>query len=196
MLLQEDRPVADLDSIDAVVERLLPAIRETFYQSLPWRLAVPGAALSCGSGAILIPGADASDLSGLASLLLQEDDCKLLADDVVLFSGEEMRIEPMALPQASKRDAKEVRLRPTSQSMPLSAIVVPTERPGAGPFLVPLTPAETLEALLKASCRARPPVTPQSMAHLVSWIERLPAWQIVHEDPLEAKALILDLLRR
>jgi hypothetical protein len=195
-LLLEDRPVAQLDSVDAVVERLLPAIRDTFYQSLPWRLAVPGAAISCSGGTILIPGTDASGPTGLAGLLLQEDDCELLADDLVLLSGEEMRIEPLALPQALKPDGLESRPRPARQAMPLRAIVVPTGRPGVAPFSVPLTPAETLDALLKASCRARPPVTAQSMAHLVSWLGRLPAWQVVHDDPREAKALVLDLLRR
>ncbi|HKY94382.1 MAG TPA: PqqD family peptide modification chaperone, partial [Kiloniellales bacterium] len=196
LLLQEDRPLAQLDSVDAVVERLLPAVRDLLYQSLPWRLAVPGAAVSCNGGAILIPGAEAAGPSSLAGLLLQEDDCELLADDLVLFSGEEMRVEPLALSQRSKREATEPRPRPARQAMRLSAIVIPAARPGAAPYSVPLTPAETLDALLKASCRARPPVTSQSMAHLVSWIGRLPAWQVVHDDPLDAKALVLDLLRR
>lgn len=218
-LLRDGRQLAEFGSIDAALRGLGGAIRDAFYDFLPWRLAVPGAAVSRGRDTILIPGLNEVGGSSLAATLLQDDEWELIADDLVLFSGERMRIEALTLPSVQQGEGMDLcwhwlptpttaptplaataaRHRSTSpavrQPRELRAVVVPTRRPGVEPYLVPLTPGETLGALLKSSCRIRPPVTAQAMAHLVSWIERLPAWQLVHAEAADARTLVANLLR-
>lgn len=208
---------SDLDGLlESVTAKLVDAVHDQSANAL----SLHSAAIGDGCNCVLMPGRSGSGKSTLTAALVAAgysyftDDTVLLDDDFeaiplpspLVLKGEKWPGLAPILPDIAhlpiyERVGTDVRYWSPPQSgvaqgpLPVCAIVFPTFKSGQPFHVEELSPSQTLERIVGASCMIRAPIDDVVLDELIAWLEKVPSYAMTYGALSDPMAFVTGTLR-
>jgi hypothetical protein len=190
------------------------------HPEIDWLAMIHGGAVARGGGGFAIPGACGSGKTTLIAHLVAESGYAYIADDLVALAAPDGRIVPWPMPLNPKQgswdllsksyphltsapkhrmtggEVRQIVPRPdawNAEPVPMRGFIFPRYVAGAAPTLTRLTAFQALERLLGDRIWLGYPITEQRARDFIGWLDRMPAYALVHGDVAAAADLLEDI---
>jgi len=203
--------------VGAIDQNLL----EYLHPELDWLAMIHGGAVARGGAGLAIPGACGSGKTTLIAHLLAERGYTYIADDLVALAAPDGRIVPWPMPLNPKQgswdllsksyphltsapkhrmrggEVRQIVPRPDAwgaDPVPMRGFIFPRYVAGTVPKLTRLTAFEVLERLLGDRIWLGYPITERRARDFIEWLDRMPAYALVHGNVAAAADLLEDIV--
>lgn len=208
---------ADLDGLlESMTAKLVDAIHDQSANALSLHSAAIGDGRSC----VLMPGRSGSGKSTLTAALVAAGYSYFTDDTVLLDEGFQAIPLPSPLvlkgtkwpglapilPDIAhlpiyKRVGTDVRYWSPPRSgvaqdpLPVSSIIFPTYKPDQAFHVEDMSPSQTLERIVGASCMIRAPIDDGVLDELIAWLEKVPSYAMTYDGLTDPMAFVTGTLR-
>lgn len=208
-------------SMDQLLESMTAKLVDVVHDRSENAFSLHAAVIGYGDRCILMPGRSGSGKSTLTAALVAAG-YSYYTDDTALLD-EEFRAIPLPSPLVLKgkkwpslepilpdiahlpiytRGGADVRYwsPPRSEiareNLPVGAIIFPTYRRDEAFRVTELSPAQTLERIVGASCMIRAPIDDVILDQLIGWLEQIPSYAMTYGGLSDPMTFIAEKLKQ